>query len=219
MYLTYCMTVFTAGITCAFGCSPQINYFLSSSVLSTSTGIRKALGIFARFYLGKIATVSAFCLAMSYIGSIVLLDHIVAYRAAVYFLLNLSFVVFGTYYVVHCIREHRGHTCHQKCMKQKKLQLSAPIAVGAIYGASPCAPMLMVLGYAATVSMPKAIALGWIFTLANAVSPLLFFVIISGYLSKKMAASIPQHVYYIRLLLGAGIIIWGIAHMLYYFVM
>ena len=58
------------------------------------------------------------------------------------------------------------------------------------YGFSPCAPLLMVLGYAVLLSLPHAMALGVIFSLASSLLPALLTLALSGALSVHLAGQL-----------------------------
>ena len=57
------------------------------------------------------------------------------------------------------------------------------VAVGMAYGLSPCAPLLMVLGYAAALTVPAALMLGTVFALASSLIPALLILVLAGTLS------------------------------------
>ncbi|MBQ7218917.1 MAG: hypothetical protein IJS27_05360, partial [Ruminococcus sp.] len=59
--------------------------------------------------------------------------------------------------------------------------------VGLAYGANPCAPLIMVAGYAIMLSVPGALLLGLAFALASSLSPTLLIFGLSGVLSGKIA--------------------------------
>ena len=64
---------------------------------------------------------------------------------------------------------------------------------------SPCAPLIFMTGYAATLPFGYAALLGAIFAAASTVSPILFMLLISGVLAGKMYKEIPQYLTWFRL--------------------
>jgi hypothetical protein len=67
------------------------------------------------------------------------------------------------------------------------------------YGISPCAPLILITGYAATLPVGFAAVLGAVFSLASTVSPALFIMLLSGVLAKKMRKEMPQFMTWFRL--------------------
>ena len=67
------------------------------------------------------------------------------------------------------------------------------------YGISPCAPLILITGYAATLPVGFAAVLGAVFALASTVSPALFLMLLSGVLAKRMRKEIPQYLTWFRL--------------------
>lgn len=70
---------------------------------------------------------------------------------------------------------------------------------GAAYGATPCTPLLMMLGYTFTLPLPIAAAAGGVFGLSSAVGPILAVAVLSGILSGRMAHEIPGYLKWFRL--------------------
>ena len=71
--------------------------------------------------------------------------------------------------------------------------------MGISYGLSPCAPLVLMTGYAATLPLGYAALLGAVFAAASTVSPVLFMLLISGVLAGKMYKEIPQYLTWFRL--------------------
>lgn len=73
------------------------------------------------------------------------------------------------------------------------------LAAGLTYGMTPCAPLLLMIGYCFTLSVSLAGVTGVAFSLSSMVSPLLLLVVVTGALSKKMRKEIPNAVKWFRL--------------------
>ena len=71
--------------------------------------------------------------------------------------------------------------------------------MGIGYGISPCAPLILMTGYAATLPLGFAALMGAVFAAASTVSPILFMLLISGVLAVKMYKGIPQYLTWFRL--------------------
>lgn len=67
------------------------------------------------------------------------------------------------------------------------------------YGISPCAPLILITGYAATLPVPFAAVLGAVFAAASTVSPVIIIMVLSGVLAKGMNKEIPQYLTWFRL--------------------
>ena len=63
---------------------------------------------------------------------------------------------------------------------------------GFIYGCTPCALLLFMMGYAFTQPIAFAAAAGITFGMASMVSPVFLLVVVSGSLSKRMRAEMPN---------------------------
>ena len=75
----------------------------------------------------------------------------------------------------------------------------ALLGMGAAYGLTPCAPLLAIAAYAATLPVMPAALLGSVFTLASALSPGLLFLALSGSLARRMREEIPEYLSWLRL--------------------
>lgn len=76
----------------------------------------------------------------------------------------------------------------------------ALMALGAGYGISPCAPLLLMAGYAATLAPAAAFLTGCIFAAASAFVPMLLIMFLTGILSSKLYKEIPQYIGIFRLI-------------------
>ncbi len=205
-FATCCLTMLVTGL----GCNPQINYFLSSCVLFISDGIRRAFRPLLLFYAGKMGAVLLLCLLTSMLGRIVLLDVLAAYAQWVSVLLNLSFIAVG---IVTIIKTHcqTKKPCSGKCCQERsRFYTLTPVAVGALYGITPCAPFLMLLGYAAALHPVESAVVSVIFTAANAVSPIILLAAMTGFLSGKLYRKLPSLAGTVKCLASAVLIVIGV---------
>lgn len=89
--------------------------------------------------------------------------------------------------------------CHGCTKPQGKAGFLPMLAAGLTYGMTPCAPLLLMIGYSFTLPVSLAGASGIAFSLSSMVSPILLLVVITGALSKQIAKEIPQHMKWFRL--------------------
>ena len=80
-----------------------------------------------------------------------------------------------------------------------KVRLSSDFDGGNHYGMTPCAPLLLMIGYCFTMPVPLAGITGITFSLSSMVSPVLLLVVVTGALSGKMDREIPEAVKWFRL--------------------
>ncbi len=73
------------------------------------------------------------------------------------------------------------------------------LAAGFTYGITPCAPLLLMIGYCFILPVSLAGVTGVAFSLSSMVSPVLLLVVVTGALSKKMGKEIPDAVKWFRL--------------------
>ena len=87
----------------------------------------------------------------------------------------------------------------QASKRYKKSNHAALIGMGISYGASPCAPLILMTGYAASLPLGYAALSGAVFAVASTISPMLFMLFISGVLAGKMYKEIPGYLKWFRL--------------------
>jgi len=115
----------------------------------------------------------------------------------------------GVWFLMGWIRERFGHHSCSSCkgcknenaqqLEDERSHHGALIGMGFGYGISPCAPRLLIMGYAATLPVGFAAILGAVFSLVSTLSPVLFIMLISGALTKRMRKEIPQYLIWFRL--------------------
>jgi hypothetical protein len=145
---------------------------------------------FASFYAGKILAVVALCVAAAWLGGIVVDDAGRVFG----FNVPVQVLMFGlaVFLIVRWFGKKNMH-CEQKT---RKLPL---FVCGAISGAAPCAPLIMALGYASTLSVANAAVIGIVFSVASSLLPLAVLCILTGLLSGAMFREIPGKIWYFQL--------------------
>lgn len=97
-------------------------------------------------------------------------------------------------------KSHKSCVGCKGCGKQGgKAGFLPMLLAGLTYGATPCAPLLMMIGYSFTLPIPLAVLTGITFSAASMASPVLLLVVITGALSKKMGREIPAAMRWFRL--------------------
>jgi xanthosine utilization system XapX-like protein len=71
--------------------------------------------------------------------------------------------------------------------------------MGVGYGLSPCAPLILITGYAATLTVGHAVVLGFVFALMSMLSPMLMMLVLSGVLGTRLRREIPHYLVWFQL--------------------
>lgn len=197
-------TAVTVGLGCGTCCSPIISMFLSTYVISHANSVKKGVLSFASFFLGKLISVSLLCVIAAvvsrqfiapdgYIGSFNL-------RLTAQIAMSMVGVIMVVKWVKENTHPHKEcKDCHGCRDMKGKTGFLPMLAAGLSYGMTPCAPLLMMIGYSFTLPAPVAGASGIAFGLSSMVSPVLLLVMITGALSKRIIKDIPQHIKWFRL--------------------
>ncbi|MDE7330847.1 MAG: hypothetical protein K2O16_01205 [Lachnospiraceae bacterium] len=196
-------TAVSVGLGCGTCCSPIISTFLSTYVVSHAGSVKKGLLSFVSFFTGKMVSVSLLCV----ISALVSRQFISADGYIGSFNLRLfsqaAMSVTGVVMVIRWIFEwKKGKKCGgcKQCGKSEGKSGVVPMLMaGLTYGMTPCAPLLLMIGYCFTLSVPLAALTGITFSLSSMVSPVLLLVVVTGTLSKKMRREIPDAVKWFRL--------------------
>ena len=80
----------------------------------------------------------------------------------------------------------------------KKMSGTAIFLMGAGYGITPCAPLILIAGYCASLPFLYAAAVGTVFAIASAVSPMLILLLLSGVLAGRVYREIPKYLDWFR---------------------
>ncbi len=178
----------SVGLGCGAGCGSSASAFLSTYVLSEGRGMGFAIRQVLSFYLGKLAAVLLVCLGGALVGQAYIFTDgtLLGFplSKAVYAVMLCAAV----WMIFSWFRDRKGCAGCRHC--GGKLKAVPSFAMGMAYGLSPCAPLLMVLGYAAALTVPAALALGTVFALASSIIPALLILALAGALSTKITAQL-----------------------------
>ena len=193
------------GTCCGTGISAALYGYLATHVKNVGQSFRA----FLDFFLGKALAVIALCCTASLVGGKIIDDSGLLFGVRIGIIVDSVMLVMGMLMLVGWIRERRGHKSCKSCKhcagkqkpseNEKSPSHTARISMGIGYGISPCAPLILMTGYAATLPLGYAAALGAVFAVASTLSPVLFMLLISGVLAKKMRSEIPQYLTWFRL--------------------
>ena len=192
------LSAVSVGIGCGAGCGSAASAFLTTYVVSEGLKWSSSLRQVLSFYIGKLLAVLLICAAGSLIG-----QSFISYEGMVMGF-PLKTVLFGVMLIAALrllygwFRELKGCKACGHCASS--IRLVPSFAVGLAYGLSPCAPLLMVLGYAAILPLPAAIALGFLFSLASSLVPAILTLILSGALSVRLVPQLGKMLPWFRLI-------------------
>lgn len=202
-------TALSVGLGCGTCCSPVVSVFLSSYIITHAGGLKKSLLAFFSFFFGKVIAVVLLCGLAALIGSQFI--DAAGYVGGVNLgqLMELAMIALGLVLIGKWLRDYKktSNNC-SGCGGEKKNRITdaqgakglIPLfAAGFAYGASPCAPLTMMMGVAATLPLATAALVGGAFAAASTLTPVLLMVLLSGVLSGKIATEIPQQLQWFRL--------------------
>lgn len=211
------MTVFTESLTaaasvgmgCGTCCGSGISTALYGYLTTHMKNMKQSFLGFCEFFLGKFIAVIALCGIASVVGSNIIDENGCVFGIKTGLIADSVMLIMGVWLLIGWIREHKGHknckSCkgckdnHTKKSEYKKSNHAALIGMGITYGASPCAPLILITGYAASLPLGFAVLSGAVFAIASTISPMLFMLFISGILAGKMYKEIPHYLKWFRL--------------------
>ncbi len=199
----------SVGMGCGTCCGSGISAALYGYLTTHVKNIKQSFRAFLDFFLGKILAVIALCCIASSIGGNIIDDtgKLFGIRSAV--IVDAVMLAMGVWLLIGWIRERKGAKGCKSCThcgsdtanntEIKNTDHAVLIGMGIGYGISPCAPLILMTGYAATLPLGFAALLGAVFAAASTISPMLFMLLISGVLAGKMYKEIPQYITWFRL--------------------
>lgn len=228
-FIGYLIGSIAMGMTCGTGCSPAISLFLSNYVFQAEGDTRRSMLAFLRFFLGKAAAVVLVCLAASYVGSALIDAGGYLGRYQLRYLMPGFLILTGIYMLRKCWLQYRhkgcqsagcsGH-CHapvaagsasgETAAGEDRVQRMSPLIGGFLYGLTPCAPLVLLAGYAVTLGAHQALVLGAVFSVSCMVSPLLLVVILMRLVVVRMRSEVPAFFRIARAFMSAAVLVMGI---------
>ncbi len=191
-YLATLLTLVLVGSKCGAACSPGIGIVLSSNALTYADNARKTFVSYLAFYLGKLTSVIVLCLAVHIAGSAVTEFAGRTDPESIALVFRITLVIVGGYYILSSVKNKGG--CGGNCCKCGRLckgntnndtKFYSPFIIGLAYGVTPCAPLLLLLTESVTMHLWQKLLASVVFTAANAVSPVIFMMILAVTVSRK----------------------------------
>ena len=202
-------TAASVGMGCGTCCGSGISAALYGYLTTHARDFKQSLRAFLDFFLGKALAVVALCCLAALLGRSVLDSDGRLFGLRIAVIVDALMIGMGLWLLVGWLRERFGHrACHScgHCNPEDKPDWDtqkpsrvALLGMGFGYGVSPCAPLILMTGYAATLPVGYAAALGGVFAAASTVSPALLLLVLSGVLAGKMRKEIPAYLTWFRL--------------------
>ena len=148
-------TAVSVGLGCGTCCSPIISTFLSSYVVSHSGGVKKGVLSFLSFFFGKMCSVSMLCIvsavtARQFIGRDGMIGSFNLRLFSQAAMSAIGVFLAGRWFLEWKAVGKKHQTCGgcKECGNQKGKAGAVPMfAAGLTYGITPCAPLLLMIGY------------------------------------------------------------------------
>ena len=200
-------TAASVGMGCGTCCGSGISAAMYGYLTTHAKDLKQSLRAFLDFFLGKIAAVVALCCLAALLGRSILDAEGRLFGVRFSIFVDALMLGMGIWLLIGWFRERRDHSSCKSCRhcganatepmgKPSRLAL---LGMGFGYGISPCAPLLLMTGYAATLPVGTAAALGGVFAAASTLSPALLLLLLTGVLAGKMRKEIPQFLTWFRL--------------------
>ena len=206
---------FSIGLGCGTCCSPAIGVFLSTYIVSHSQNMKKAFVTFFSFFFGKILSVISLCMLSSYLGNKFIFKdgHIGSVDLSK--VMSITFIVLGSFLILKYFYTKRNNhesckSCSGNCGVNLKNKEWPPLIIGIAYGLTPCAPLILIVGYASTISMTNAVLLGLCFSLASIISPMIVVVLLAGLISNNLYEELPKYIDLFKLMCYGVLIFIGL---------
>ncbi|MBO4299641.1 MAG: hypothetical protein J5998_12685 [Clostridia bacterium] len=188
----------SVGIGCGAGCGSAASAFLTTYVISEGKNMAASVRQVASFYLGKLLAVLLVCAGGSLLGEAFISAESALGGFPLRKLLYVMMLGASVWLLYGWFRERKGCKACRHCGASRRL--IPTFAVGLAYGLSPCAPLMMVLGYSAMLPLPSALLLGAVFSLASSLVPSVLTMVLSGALSARVAEQLGKALPWFQLL-------------------
>lgn len=201
LLLTGAGTGLTCGLSCGACGNPIVNVFLASYLFTHTGKLKRSIIAFLGFHLGKTVSVMAMCALISMLGSSIVDESGKLFGFSLQRMVYAAMLIFMVVLIIRWFREEKNEGCNGHCQKPRVRsdRFAHMLTYGIISGLSPCASLVVVLGYASALTTLEAVLVGACFSLANSLIPLVLLVGLTGLLSEEMYKEIPTRIKYFQL--------------------
>ena len=181
------ITSFLLGLSFGIGpCIASCGPLLISYAAGTNKNIIKSFFMYLLFSLSRIFIYIGLSLAFFLLGHLLLDSVLSPISKYVYTFAGIFIVIIG---VLICLGKNSNHKiCERLQSFFLRKDAKTIIILGLIIGILPCAPLISALSYIGLVAKNwlDALLFGLFFGLGTAVSPVLIFIIFSGFITKEI---------------------------------
>ena len=185
-------TVLLTGAGCGVGCGSISTPFLIARMVGEQRGTKECVQASGLFLIGKLCMLSVLGLLSAFLGGTVLAGLQSFYPNITKWVFRALLACTAGLLLYHTLHKPSCGQC-RSCktnLTGKLLTVSYPLA-GAVYAAIPCAPLVLALGYAASMKPAAAAVLLAGFGLANSAVPLLLYAPLTGAVIKRLREQAP----------------------------
>ena len=201
-------TAASVGLGCGSCCGSGISAALYGYLATHARDLKQSLRAFLDFFLGKLLAVVGLCCLAAMLGRSVLGEDGRLFGVDLHIVIDALMLFMGLRLLIGWLRERLGrHDCAKcgycatgsKDLGNKKPSRALLLGMGVGYGMSPCAPLILMTGYAATLPVGTAAALGVVFAAASTLSPALLMLLLSGAVAGRMHKEVGAFLTWFRL--------------------
>lgn len=204
----------SAGTGCGGTCGLGIGAFLPGYLMTHTKSVGESMRAFVSFYIGKMATVAVLCVISSCIGRTLIGPTGYIGRVKLEPAVDVFMLAMGVCFAVNwgkrnlaqrkslksCSCNHCDNDRGSFMEKDREVSHIALMGLGAGYGATPCGPLLVMMGVCSTISPIAAAVSGSVFAASSAVAPFVMLAVLSGLLSPALRRELPGCLTYFQLL-------------------
>lgn len=208
----------SVGLGCGTCCGTSASSFLAVYILSEGGGFASSMKHVGGFFLGKVLAVCSITTICAAIGNVFIDENGYIGGFNLHHAMSWIMLASALFLIWKWFRDRKKTClkCGGKCSSKNMSRVIPSFTVGLAYGATPCAPLIMVAGYAITLSIPEAFLLGTVFALASSLSPMLLIFGLSGALSGKIRSQLGKAMPWVQLTVYIAFLILAIVSLFWY---
>lgn len=212
---TIFLTVIIMGFGCGIGCGSVSTPILAGKMIGEARNTKQCMTATGIFSFGKILMYMILGLLSAIFGSIVgeLLQTV--YPKTIMNIFKIVNIIFGIMIIVNTLKKNKCSSCNS-CRSNSVLMNNhrdySYFLIGIIYAVTPCSPLIIVLTYAAGMSIIQSLLLMLCFGIANSIFSVIIYAPIIGTIITSMKKEIYQYYKWIQVfaacvLIGTSIFI------------
>ena len=198
---------FAMGLSCGTGCSPMISCLLGSYVIQANGHKKKSYRAYIYFFIGKAVAVILICMISAFIGTAIVDTQGYFGCFNIEIVMPLFVIITGLYMMWKNVKSSCTHC--KGCKDNSLGETYGPMIGGFLYGLTPCPPLILLAGYAVTMSLVQSVVLGVIFSIACSLSPLLIFLVLMKFVAEKMLVEVPKFFRVVQRFIGILLMVFG----------